>query len=132
MQYQSDLSGDELINLAVKRYFGSVDNKDMDGTLACFHDEAILTVQTSLTTHAGKAAIKRMFADFFSSFERIIHRDFECTADPANGRICASFTAELITKDGRTNLLHNTNFWRVRGDRFQEVYVYMSGDNVLI
>jgi len=132
MQYDCTLDEQGLIDLATARYFGSVDNKDLDGTLACFHDVALLTVQTAFTTHAGIAAIRRMFEDFFASFDRIVHRDFTCTVDAAHGRICASFTADLIGHDGRRTLLENTNFWRIRGDRFQEVYVYMSGENVLV
>jgi hypothetical protein len=46
--------------------------------------------------------------------------------------MAASFVAELIDAQGNTTLLHNTNFWRIRGDKFQEVYVYMSGDNPLV
>ena len=62
----------------------------------------------------------------------IVHRDFECTVDEKNGRIVASFVAELVGAEGNKTFLENTNFWRVRGDKFQEVYVYMSGKNVLV
>ncbi|RVQ66583.1 nuclear transport factor 2 family protein [Croceicoccus ponticola] len=139
MQYEPTLSRGELIALATKTYFGNVDAKNMEATLDCFHDEALFCVQTAFTRHAGKAEIRRMFEDFFASYETIIHRDFNCTVDEANGRIAASFIAELHDADGRVTLLNNTNFWRVRpnqpgdtaGARFQEVYVYMSGANVL-
>ena len=33
---------------------------------------------------------------------------------------------------GSVTILQNTNFWRFRGGRFQEVHVYMSGANVLV
>lgn len=132
MQYQSTLSHDELIELATKTYFGNVDKKDMAKTLACFHDSAQFTVQTAFTVHNGKGAIQEMFETFFAGFETIIHRDFNCTVDAKNGRIAAQFIAEMIDDKGETTLLNNTNFWRIRGDKFQEVYVYMSGANVLV
>jgi ketosteroid isomerase-like protein len=132
MQYQNHMSRDELVQLAIEKYFGSVDAKDLDGTMDCFHDEAVLTVQTAFTVHAGKANIRRMFVDFFDAYDVIIHRDFNCTVDDANGRITASFVAELTNPDGSKTYLENTNFWRVREGRFQEVYVYMSGENPLI
>lgn len=132
MQYQSSLSHDELIELAIEKYFGNVDKKDMAKSLACFHDTAQFTVQTSFTVHNGKPEIKEMFSTFFSSFETIVHRDFTCTVDAKNGRIAAQFIAEMVDDKGETTLLNNTNFWRVRGDKFQEVYVYMSGANVLV
>ncbi len=132
MQYHSTLSRDALIKLATKTYFGNVDRKNMKATLDCFQDEALFTVQTAHTTHAGKQELERMFRDFFSSNKKIVHRDFTCTVDPANGRIAASFIAELWDHKGKKTTLYNTNFWRVRGDKFQEVYVYMSGANPLL
>lgn len=132
MQYEPGLFRTELIEFATKTYFGNVDAKNMDAALACFHDEALFCVQTSFTRHAGKAEIKRMFEDFFGAYETIIHRDFNCTVDEANGRIAASFVAELTDADGNVTLLNNTNFWRMREGKFQEVYVYMSGENVLV
>lgn len=131
MQYEPGLSRAALIELATLRYFGAVDAKDLAATLACFHDEALLTVQTSFTRHAGKAAIRRMFEDFFGSYDSIVHRDFVATADAANGRVSASFEAVLTSSDFSVVRLTNTNFWRVRDGRFQEVHVYMSGANVL-
>lgn len=135
MQYEPSLGREELVEFATKTYFGNVDAKNMDATLDCFHEEALFCVQTSFTRHSGKTEIRRMFEDFFGAYETIIHRDFTCTVDEANGRITACFTAELHDANGEITLLNNTNFWRLRpgpnGPKFQEVYVYMSGANVL-
>lgn len=132
MQYPPSLDRDGLIDLALNRYFASVDAKDMAAVLACFHETAHLTVQTSFTRHAGKAEIRRMFEDFFASYETIVHKDFTCTVDAAHGRISASFEAVLTAADGSVTRLFNTNFWRVRDGKFQDVAVYMSGANVLV
>jgi ketosteroid isomerase-like protein len=132
MQFECPLDRDGLIDLALNRYFAAVDRKDLAATLACFHDEALFTVQTSFTRHAGKAELERMFTDFFASFATIVHKDFVTTVDVAHGRIAASFEAVLTAADGAVTRLANTNFWRVRGDRFQDVHVYMSGANVLV
>ena len=132
MQYRTELDRDGLIDLAINKYFANVDKKNLDAVLDCFHDNAMITIQTSFTTHAGKENIKRMFTDFMGAFDTIIHRDFICTADETNGRITAGFIAELITADNRKTFLENTNFWRVRAGKFQEVYIYMSGTNPLV
>ena len=132
MQYEPGLSRDELIQLATETYFGNVDAKNMEAALDCFHDGALFCVQTDFTRHSGKEEIRRMFEDFFGAYETIVHRDFTCTVDEANGRIAASFVAELTDADGGVTLLNNTNFGRVRDGKFQEVYVYMSGANVLV
>ena len=132
MQYEPGLSRAELIDLATQKYFANVDAKNMDGALACIHDEALFCVQTAFTRHSGKAEIRRMFEDFFAGYAEIVHKDFTCTVDQKNGRIAASFEAVLTGHDGSVTRLFNTNFWRVRDGRFQEVYVYMSGENPLV
>jgi len=132
MQYEPTLSRAELIELATIRYFGSVDRKDIDAALDCFHDEALFCVQTEFTRHAGKAAIRKMFEGFTGAYATIVHKDFVCTVDEKNGRITASFEAVLTAEDGSVTRLFNTNFWRIRDGKFQEVYVYFSGANVLV
>lgn len=131
MQYQSSLDRAGLIELALIKYFGKVDAKDLDAVLDCFHDNAMITVQTAFTIHEGKENIKRMFIDFMGAYKTIIHKDFTCTVDENNGRIVASFIAEMENEDGSWTRLNNTNFWRIRDDKFQEIYIYMSGDNPL-
>ena len=73
-----------------------------------------------------------MFRDFMDAYDTIIHKDFTCTVDENNGRIVANFIVELVDEEGNKSVLNNTNFWRIRGGKFQEVYVYMSGDNPLV
>ena len=132
MQYQSSLGRDELVDLAINQYFGNVDKKELSKVLDCFHDNAMITVQTAFAVHDGKENIRRMFIDFMDAWKTIIHKDFTCTVDEKNGRISACFTAELEDAEGNWTTLHNTNFWRIRGDKFQEVYIYMSGETPLI
>jgi ketosteroid isomerase-like protein len=132
MQYEPTLDRAGLIELAIQRYFANVDAKNMEAVLDCFNDEALFCVQTAFTRHAGKAEIRRMFEDFFGAYAEIVHKDFVCTVDDKNGRITASFEAVLTLHDGTKMNFFNTNFWRVRDGRFQEVYVYFSGENVLV
>ena len=132
MQYAPGLSRSELVDLATQQYFAQVDAKNLEATLACFHDGALFCVQTAFARHSGKAELRRMFEDFFAAWATIVHHDFTCTVDEANGRIAASFEAVLTGHDGSVTRLRNTNFWRIRDGRFQEVYVYMSGENPLI
>ena len=132
MQYQSTLDREGLVDLALNKYFSNVDNKNLDAVMNCFHENAMLTVQTSFTIHEGKENIQRMFRDFMDAYDTIIHKDFTCTVDENNGRIVANFIVELVDEEGNKSVLNNTNFWRIRGGKFQEVYVYMSGDNPLV
>ncbi|MCW0180174.1 nuclear transport factor 2 family protein [Zavarzinia sp.] len=132
MRYESPLDAAALEDLAIRRYFAAVDAKDIEGVLSCLHDEALFTVQTDFVCHAGKPAIRRMLRDYFAAFETIVHRNFQLCADPATGRVAASFEGVVTTADGNATHLYNTNIWRVRDTRFQEIHVFMSGPNVLV
>ena len=132
MQYQPTMSREALIDLAVQRYFANVDKKNLEAVLECFQDTALFTIQTAFTIHDGKENIARMFRDLFENYKSIEHRDFVCTVDEKQGRITARFIAELVDQKGQTTLFENTNFWRIRDGKFQEVYVYMNNNNPLV
>jgi len=127
MQYQTNLNRQQLVELVLAGYFANIDRKDLDGTLACFHDCALVTVQTSFALHEGTASVRRMFADLFARHTRIAHKNIDCTVDTKNGRIAANYIEELVANDGVRTVFENTAFWRLRADRFQELYVYVSG-----
>lgn len=120
------------VDIVTKRYFDGVDNKNMDQVLDCFHDDAVLTEVTSSTVHNGKAAIKAMFVKLFADFNDIWHSNFVLTADPQTNAICSQFTVLITPAGGDTELRYeNCNRFYLKGDKFQRVYVYMSGDNLL-
>ena len=49
----------------------------------------------------------------------------------APDRIASRFRVENLGHDGVTRVKNNCNFFRLEGERFSEVFVYMSGDNSL-
>jgi len=88
MQYQSTLDREGLIDLATHKYFANVDNKNLAAVMDCFHDNAMITVQTAFTIHEGKENIRRMFVDFMEGFDVIrAHRSqFCCRAHRPSGQ----------------------------------------------
>lgn len=120
-----------LIDIVTKRYFDAVDNKQLDRVLDCFHPDAVLTEVTSNTVHDGHDAIASMFRRLFADFGQMWHGNFVHTADPTANAICSQFTV-LITPEGGEQLRYeNCNRFYLDGDKFQRVFVYMSGDNLL-
>jgi len=119
------------IDIVTKRYFDGVDNKNMTQVLNCFAPDAVLYEATSDTTHNGREAIRAMFEKLFADFEQIWHGNFVHTADPASNAICSQFTV-LITPNGGEQLRYeNCNRFYCKDRLFQDVTVYMSGDNLL-
>ena len=130
---QAPLPYPDYIDLVTKRYFDGVDNKQLDRVLDCFTEDAILTEGTSNTVHSGRdTAIRAMFVKLFNDFASIWHGNFVHTADPQSNSVNSQFTV-LITPNGDDELRYeNCNRFYLKGDRFHRVYVYMSGDNLLI
>ena len=120
------------IDIVTKRYFDGVYNKNLAQVLNCFAPDAVLTEVTSGTVHTGRdVGIARMFEKLFADFSSIWHGNFVHTADPASNTACSQFTV-LITPHGGNELRYeNCNRFYLKDRLFQQVYVYMSGDNLL-
>ncbi|RGP53647.1 nuclear transport factor 2 family protein [Pseudomonas abyssi] len=125
------LNREQLIDLATKQYFANVDCKNMDAVLACFHPDVQFTIQTDNLTHPGVEGVRKMFEGLFSTYDEIWHGDFEMAADDATQTVCARFNVYLKDPAGNETRLSNCNFWYVRDGKFERVFVFMSGDNVL-
>lgn len=123
---------DYLIDLAVNRYFANVDKKNLEPVLDCFNPDAFLCVQTQPIVHEGRdQGVKAMFETLFSSYKTIWHGNFEHTVDAEAERISSRFDVILEDDNGGKVELHNCNHWYCKDGRFQRVYVFMSGENVL-
>jgi len=112
-------------------YFAAVDRMDLIGTLACFTPDARFTIATFDTLYQGRdTEIRAMFERLNTRYAKVWHGNFDHVVQ-APDRIATRFRVENLTFDGRTLVKHNCNFFRLRGDLFEEVFVYMSGDNSL-
>lgn len=125
---------DTLICL-VERYFAAVDRMDLDGTLECFTPGATFTIATYDTVHRGRdEGIRTMFERLNARYSKVWHGDFDHVVQPPL-RIASRFRVENTLADGSVRVKHNCNFFRldVSGGqpRFDQVFVYMSGDNSL-
>lgn len=116
----------------VERYFAAVDRMDMAGTLACFAADARFTIATYDTVYSGRdTELKGMFERLFARYARVWHGDFDHVVQ-APYRIASRFTVRNHSFDGQTHTKHNCNFFRLHEGCFNDVFVYMSGDNSLV
>ena len=115
----------------VERYFAAVDNKDLSTVLSFFTPEASFTIATYQSTFKGRdTEISEMFERLFSRYDKILHTNFDHFPSPPN-RISCRFEVQNSKIGSATNYKNNCNFFKLQGNYFQEVYVYMSGDNAL-
>lgn len=127
-------SYENLIDIVTKRYFHGVDTKNMDLVLGCFTEDATLLEVTSNTLHQGRdTGLRRMFETLFTSFGRNWHGNFVHTADVEAGSVCSQFSVEITpASGGAMQRYENCNRFYLRDGKFSQVFVYMSGPNLLV
>ena len=96
--------------------------------LAGDHKQLPPTIQSAEAAAGGLA--RTMFERLNARYARVWHGAFDHVVQPP-GRIASRFRVENTLHDGSLRVKHNCNFFSVRGERFDAVVVYMSGDNSL-
>jgi ketosteroid isomerase-like protein len=130
----SKFSREYLIDMVVNRYFAKVDRKDLGTVLDCFTPDAVLTVQSAFTAHEGRdTGIRTMFETFFASYPAGRHYNFRHVADVDGHAISSQFDVHLQDRAGAETRMSNCNFFYLDdAGKFERVFVYMSGPNVLV
>lgn len=122
----------ETLAKAPDTYFKAVDAMDVDAVLACFAEDATLTVQTDHVTFTGAAEIRRMFTDFFAASNSITHDIRNMVVEPDKGKVATEQGYQGVLKDGSVNDMHNCNFFDFDADgKFTRVIIWMAGTNPL-
>ena len=128
----SEINYEYYVDIVTKRYFEGVDTYNMDMILDCFHDNAVLREMTSNTVHDGIDQIKEMFVGLFGAHSRIWHGNFVHTVDTDSEAVCSQFSVEVTPKEtGELARYENCNRFYLKDGKFERVFVYMSGDNLL-
>ncbi len=121
------------IDMIEQKYFASVRRKDLAATLACFSEDAVFTIQSAFKVHQGRdTGIRRMFENLFENYTTIVHGKFSHVVDVEQERSAAQFDVELTAPDRKKTHLSNCNVHYFENGKFKRVYVYMSGENILV
>lgn len=125
-----DPDGSHLVKLA-ETYFAAVDRMDIAATLQCFAPDARFTIATFNTIYAGRdTEMRAMFERLFARYAKVWHGDFDHVVGGPD-RIASRFQVRNTGFDGQLSSKNNCNFFRMRGEVFDEVFVYMSDENSL-
>jgi ketosteroid isomerase-like protein len=115
----------------VQKYFAAVDNKDLSTALSFFTPDASFTIATYQSTFKGRdTEISEMFERLFARYDKILHSNFDPFPSGPN-KISSRFEVQNSKIGSSTIYKNNCNFFKLQGNYFHEVYVYMSGDNAL-
>ncbi len=115
----------------VEQYFAAVDRKDLGHVLSFFSEDASFTIASFRTTFRGRnTEISGMFERLFSRYDTIYHGNFDHVIS-APDRIACRFEVRNQCWGSPIIQKNNCNFFALKGSVFDEVHVYMSGDNAL-
>ena len=121
----------DALEAMVQRYFAAVDGKDLATTLSFFTPHATFTIATYQTTFRGRdTEISGMFERLFDRYDTIYHGNFDHVV-AAPDRIASRFEVRNGRAGHPTIHKNNANFFKLKGACFDDVFVYMSGDNAL-
>ena len=115
----------------VEDYFAALDARQIDKVLSFFNKDAVFTVQSAFIVCNGWSGVREMFEQFLDTYENILHTDFEHIVDSYSKSISSRFRVELDRFDGGHETKQSVNHWYFEHGKFQRVYVWISGDNVL-
>ncbi len=124
------MTEDELIDL-VQVYFAAVDGEDLPAVLATLSPDCIFTVETHGVRLEGHDEITGMFRRLWASHAAVRHDGFTFVPSAATGRIAAQFQVTNTLKDGGLVHKSNCNFFQTHDGVFENVAVYMAGENTL-
>lgn len=117
----------------VERYFSAVDRQDLAGTLACFVPDARFVIANHGVFYQGRdTELRGMYKRLAARYASVWHGDFDHVLDVTAQRVASRFRVENTTHAGEKMLKNNCNFFALREGLFQEVFVYMSGENSLV
>jgi ketosteroid isomerase-like protein len=117
---------------AIDRYFDTVDNGDVPGTLAELTADCVISVITDGVSHEGRdEAIKAMFERRLDTVNDAWHGNRRHVADPISGIASTRFDVRRTSKDGSKIAMDNINFFEFDDAKLCRISIWMSGENTL-
>ena len=133
----ADLSHDDYVTLVEDTYFGSVSREDIPAALACFTDDARVTIyhgdaaprRFAASPKDGESPLHTFFDHLLANY-RARFTNFRHFIDPASESCAAYFNVELAPKPDSAYLgagtrnLNNCNFFHYRAGKIFDMIIY--------
>lgn len=127
MNEQRSLSAQEMVEIAIERYFEVLHPDRIDEILLFFEHDAQFTLYPSQREYTGHDQIRSMYASVFERHGHIERKVTSVICDEARQCLAASFRGiGQAAKSGAPQIMHNVNIWHFSGPRFRLVQVFTS------
>ncbi len=117
----------QMIDAIETQYFGSMDRKDLAGTLAPLHPDCVFTLYPAGTRMEGRdQGVRGAFAEAFESYESLWHGRFNWVVDEDAQRVAAWFDVRLVRPDGSAMEMNNGKFFHFQDGKLIRLDLYLS------
>ena len=112
-------------------YFHGVDHEDLPLLLSTLSPHCVFSIETHNIKLIGHEAITGMFHRLWSNHKWVRHDQFSFVENVESGDIAVRFRVTNQLHDGQLVHKSNCNFFTSERGKFNEVRVYMAGENTL-
>ena len=121
------LDRDQLLDIAINRYFGALNNHDLDLVMSSMGQDCVMWFPAATFNYSGEAALRIHLQDFFDNFAIIDFHDFVNVVDEQAQSIVCYFTVRLVDNDGVEVVMKNCNIFHCDDSGvFKEIIIYNS------
>ena len=120
----------ELRSMVVS-YFHGVDHGDLPLLLSTLSPHCVFSIETHNIKLIGHEAITGMFHRLWSNHKWVRHDQFSFVENVESDAVAVRFRVTNQLHDGQLVHKSNCNFFTSEGGKFNEVRVYMAGENTL-
>ena len=121
------LSRNDLIHMAVDRYFLACNTGDLATVMTTFAPDCVVSFSSAEFEYRGLEALETHMEEFRDTFATIDFHDFVPVVDTVAQTIAVQFEVKLVDHQDNAQVMQNCNFFHVNGDGFfDSITIYNS------
>ncbi|PPR79487.1 MAG: hypothetical protein CFH01_00394 [Alphaproteobacteria bacterium MarineAlpha2_Bin1] len=120
------LNLNELEDIAVNKYFGNVDKKNLEGVLSSLNSDISINIVTDHLTHTGLDEVSKMLLGYFENYNKLWHGNFRSIIDEKKQSIVLKFDWKINDKNNKEDSGSNVNVFYFEKNKISKIWIYMS------
>ncbi len=121
------LDREQLLDLAVKRYFGGLNDHNLEVVMETMAQDCVMWFPAAEFNYDGHEALRVHMEDFLGNFPTVDFHDFVNVVDVETQSVVSYFTVRLVDGDNTEVSMRNCNIFHCDADgAFKEVMIYNS------
>ncbi len=120
------LNSSELEDIAINKYFGNVDKKNLDEIISLLDHDICINIVTDHLTHNGVDEVSNMLSGYFNNYNKLWHGNFRSIVDEERQSIVLKFDWKINDKDNTEDSGSNVNVFYFKKNKIYRIWIFMS------